>query len=236
MVGTWRNNTMVKLSEYFKQEGQNLYAKELCSISLSKDQYELDDNYTIYENEKILSVKGLVAKCNIVDGDITFDIILDYSINLNIIELEDKKDEIVLTYHKDSMIFTVPAEHHDVRTKVLYIRRLLGGSEIFKDSTHLVMKLANMYSKFDLIHLELLISQSLRDKDKPILPARVGKDPDNPKMSNIKKDIFYSGFIQGLAFENINEAIRTGLTAEHHLEPTILEKVFLGEIVKKPEK
>ena len=79
MVGRWRNNTMVKLSEYFKQEGQNLYAKELCSISLSKDQYELDDNYTIYENEKILSVKGLVAKCNIVDGDITFDIILDYS-------------------------------------------------------------------------------------------------------------------------------------------------------------
>ena len=228
---------MIKLSDYFKQENQKLYAKESCSISLSKDQYDLDDNYTIYENEKILAVKGLVSVCRLLEEDITFDLILDYSINFNIVtELEDMKNEIILNYNKNDLIFTVPVEHHDVRTKVLYIRRLLGGNEIFKDSTHLVMKLANMYSKFDLIHLEVLISQSLRDKDRPILPARFGKDPDHPKMANIKKDIFYSGFIQGLAFENINEAIRTGLSAEYNLEPTILERVFLGEIVKKPEK
>jgi hypothetical protein len=39
-----------------------------------------------------------------------------------------------------------------------------------------------------------------------------------------------------LAFENINEAIKSGLIEKYSMEPTILEKVFLGEVVKKPSK
>lgn len=227
---------MIKLAEFFRQDKQSLYSLEGCLFILSKEQYDIGDNLVIYKSENILAVKGLVSQCKILNRDIVFDVILDYSINFNVKEIEETKEEIILAYEPNDLIFTVPAEHQDVRSKVLYIRRLLGGNEIFKDTAHLVMKLANMYGKFDLIHLELLISQSLRDKDTPILPARVGKDPDNPQLANIKRDIFNSGFIQGLSFENIGEAIRTGLIAEHSLEPTILEKVFLGDIVKKPEK
>jgi hypothetical protein len=82
-----------------------------------------------------------------------------------------------------------------------------------------------------LVHFEVLISQVLRDRKNPILPARLGKVWD-PQMMNIKNAIFSSGFIQGLAFENVNKAIETGLISEGELEPSILGKLITGEVAK----
>ena len=49
-------------------------------------------------------------------------------------------------------------------------------------------------------------------------------------MVNLKNNVFASGFIQGLAFENINKAIETGLVSEHDLDPSILERIVTGEL------
>ena len=87
-------------------------------------------------------------------------------------------------------------------------------------------------SNLDLCHFEVLISQVLRDKTNQALPARMGKTWD-PVMMNIKNAVFASGFIQGLAFENVNKAIETGLIAEDEIEPSILGKLITGEVVEK---
>ena len=39
----------------------------------------------------------------------------------------------------------------------------------------------------DLVHMEVLISQVLRDKNNPVIPARVGSDPMHPVLMNLKK-------------------------------------------------
>ena len=45
-------------------------------------------------------------------------------------------------------------------------------------------------------------------------------------MMNIKNDVFASGFIQGLAFENIGKAIETGLIAKEE-EYTTTKKLLI---------
>jgi len=50
---------------------------------------------------------------------------------------------------------------------------------------------------------------------------------------DIKKVVFSGGFIQGLAFENVGNAIKTGLVSEQELPTSILEQIVTGELVEK---
>ena len=83
----------------------------------------------------------------------------------------------------------------------------------------------------DSVHLEVLCSEVLRDKTNSHLPARI-VEPYDPDLMNIKKVVFSGGFIQGIAFENIGQAVRTGLIAEEEIEPSIIEKIVTGEIIE----
>ena len=60
----------------------------------------------------------------------------------------------------------------------------------------------------------------------------MGKTWD-PIMMNIKNTVFSTGFVQGLAFENINKSIETGLISKEDLPSTILEKLVTGEDLRK---
>ena len=51
-------------------------------------------------------------------------------------------------------------------------------------------------------------------------------------MMNIKNTVFSTSFVQGLAFENINKAIETGLVSKADMPATILEKLVTGESLK----
>ena len=52
----------------------------------------------------------------------------------------------------------------------------------------------------------------------------------------MKQVVFKTSFIQGLAFENINESIRTGLITEEPAEASVLEKVLTGTLVETEKK
>jgi len=120
----------------------------------------------------------------------------------------------------------------EIKEQVSYVGRLLGGKVVFKDPSHLITKVMKVYggkvSNLDLVHFEILISQALRDKNNQLLPARLGKTWD-PVMMNIKSTVFASGFVQGLAFENIGKAIESGLISEEDVDETLLGKLVTGE-------
>jgi hypothetical protein len=138
-------------------------------------------------------------------------------------------------YLPNDIIFEVPLQATDMKQQVNYVNRLLGGKVVFKDPSHMIGKVLKVYggsvSDLDLCHFEVLISQILRDKKNQQLPARLAKTWD-PVMMNIKNAVFASGFVQGLAFENVNKAIETGLISEGEVEPSILGKLITGEVIK----
>jgi hypothetical protein len=129
---------------------------------------------------------------------------------------------------------SIPFSTVEIKEQVNYIKRLLGGREMYKDPSHLLKKILKVYgsgvSDLDLIYMEIMASQVLRDKKDHGIPARLGKKWD-PVMANIKTDVFSTSFIQGLEFENVGKAIDTGLTTSRDTEPSILERIVTGELV-----
>ncbi len=162
-----------------------------------------------------------------------------YPVTFKIEEIEKiGKETIKLFYKPNSTILETPLETAEVKQQLRYVQRLLGGREIAKDADHLFRKLFSVYAPLtptDSVHLEVMLSQVQRDTSNPSIPARLGKKWD-PKLMNIKQIVFNTSFIQGLAFENINEAIRTGLISEETPDQSIIEKILTGELVERKKR
>lgn len=223
------------ISSYLVQAGDFLNCKKACSITLDLTDYTIGDNITIEPGE--VKVRNLLSRIEF--EDLIFNLILDYNVVLPVQKMtKNEKISITLDYTSGSSILEAPMEAVEIKEQIHYLERLLGGREVFKDSSHLFRKILKIYSppttNMDTVHLEVLMSNCLRDKRDNQLPARLGKTWD-PMMVNIKQIVFASGFIQGLAFENINKAITTGLISEKELEPSVLERVLTGALVKERE-
>jgi len=221
-----------KISNYFKQDGTNLFCIQSCKIIIDMSYYDIGDSILI--NEDSIWCKSLVSQVEF--EDLIFNLILDYSVNLKIEHIiKHGKESIELIYNKGNLVLEVPSEVVDIKQQVSYVERLIGGKEITKDAPHLFKKLYAVYgpiSDMDIVHMETLLSQCLRDRSNPSIPARLGRRWD-PILVNIKKNIFSSGFLQGLGFENINQVIKSGLINDVDLEPSIIEKLMTGTLVEK---
>jgi hypothetical protein len=217
-----------KIKEYLKQEENILVAIKPCTITLDMTQYD-KDNMRI-EDGKIW-VKSLISKAEFPDKII--DITLDYSVELKAYKLEKiGKEYIKLHYEANSTILEVSTEAAEIKGQIAYVERLIGGRELLKDASHLFRKILAVYaenSDMDGVHLEVVCSQVLRDKNNLQQPARLARKWD-PVLVNLKKVIFSEGFINGLAFENINDAIKTGLISEERVETSIIERVMTGTL------
>jgi hypothetical protein len=82
-------------------------------------------------------------------------------------------------------------------------------------------------TKSDLVHMEVLVSNLLRDKGNPSYPARLNKNY-NPVINSLKKIPQKESWLQALSFENPKEAITTGLLYDRPTNETILEKIITG--------
>ena len=222
---------VVNLKDYLGQDDSSLIAKKSCKITIDLGAYRMNDNIQI--NDTHIWVNHLI--CKIEFNDTLFNILLDYPVHIkknNIIV--EKKEFLTCEYNANEIILDVPLEVTEIKEQVNYVNRLLGGKVVFKDPSHMVSKVLKVYgsdiSDLDLVHFEVLISQILRDSKNKQLPARLGRTWD-PVMMNIKNAVFQSGFIQGLAFENIGKAIETGLISEDEVDSSILGKLVTGESI-----
>jgi hypothetical protein len=228
---------MAKINRYLQQSDDKLIAARPCRLTIEMSDYHLSDTLQVKEQDSIIWVKTLISKIEF--EDIVFNIMLDYPVELQTPNIESMdKERIILNYLKEDIILTIPFTTVEIKEQVNYVKRLLGGREMYKDPAHLLKKLYNVYgeiSDLDLVHLEIMGSQVLRDKKDHSKPARLGSTWD-PVMANIKTDVFNTSFIQGLAFENVGKAIDTGLTTSQSTDPSILEKVVTGELVQSRRK
>jgi len=235
-----QNDPMVTKASVVKnlaQQESSLVAKNECTMTITIGDYPNPGDLKLNAERTYLSAKGLV--CRIEFPDAMFSIILDYPVELPIYEMEQiGKDFYKLHFKKNSTMLETSLEHEDMKKQVQYTQRLLSGREIFKDANHLFIKLFRVYGPLrnaDAIHLEVLISQVLRDKNHLEIPARLARRWD-PVLINMKQVVFKTSFIQGLAFENINESIRTGLITEEPEEASVLEKVLTGTLVEQEKR
>jgi len=224
------------LSKYLYQSENILTIKKDCVLTIDLADYNLDDTISFNREDNTIWVKNLISKIDC--GELEFNIILDYPVILHIQNMERIGSQFIkLKYSANNPILEVSMEVEDIKKQVGFVERLMSGKEIFKDVDHFLLKLYRAFrdvSGMDLIHLEILISNVLRNKSDLSKPARLGSW--NPVLINMKDIVFRSGFVQGLAFENIGKSINTGLISDVYDEPSILERVLTGTIVEEKKK
>jgi len=223
----------VSLKNYFTQSDANLLVNKPAKLTIDMTNYEMNNNIQI--NDDHIWVNHLLSRIEF--SDTIFNMILDYPVHIKKVKMtEVGKELLTFEYIQNDILLEVPLQTSEIKEQVNYVNRLLGGKVVFKDPSHMLNKVMKVYGKkvsnLDLCHFEVLVSQVLRDKTNQTLPARLGKTWD-PVMMNIKNAVFAQGFVQGLAFENVNKAIETGLISEEEVDPSILGKLITGEVIKK---
>ena len=225
------------VEKHLSQQENELVCLKDCTLTLTMSDYPISGDMETNDDGTLVSVRGLV--CKLEFSDLILSVILDYPVEIRIYNTEySGRDFKIFKYKANSTILEATLETAQAQEQIKYVERLLGGREIYKDADHLFRKLFRVYGELrssDVVHLEVLLSQVLRDKSNKSIPARLGKTWD-PIMMNIKDIVFNTSFIQGLAFENIGKAINTGLITAEPLEPSILEKVMTGTLVEKPRR
>ena len=226
---------MINISKIFKQKDNFLYNIEECLITIDLNDYSFPSDIILNEDDQTIWMKSLISSCSIKDN--SFDLILDYSVTFHYQKLIKTNKKMDLYYPKNSLILETSTESDNIKENVAYLERLAGGKENFKDVKHLFLKVFRLFkdvSDMDTVHLEIFISNILRDSQNISLPARLGQRWD-PAMVSMKDIVFREGFWQGLAFENIGKSINNGLTSNSYSDPSILEKVLAGKVVEKPK-
>jgi len=220
------------MEKYIRQDEDKLVSVQPSVVTIDMINYNLNDTLQITEDE-IVWVNHLLAK---IEFESTiFNLALDYPVELKAGQMKKiGKEKLEFTFGQNDIILDIPLQTVEMKEQVNYVGRLLGGKVVYKDPSHLLLKIMKVYggkiSDLDLVHFEVLCSQVLRDKKNHALPARLGRVWD-PVMMNIKNDVFPSGFVQGLAFENIGKAIETGLITEEEVDPSIMGKIMTGDVI-----
>jgi hypothetical protein len=225
--------TKADLSKYIDQADDKVFANKSCKMTIDMSNYVNDD--TIQIKDKTIWVKSLLSQVEF--DNLIMSFVLDYAVEISKFDNAIiTKDSIVLEFDRGQMMFQVPLSVENIKDSVNYVKRLVGGKEIYKGPGHLLQKVFKVYggsvSDMDLVHMEVLVSQCFRDRAHPEIPARLGKKWD-PVMVNLKNNVFSSGFIQGLAFENVNKAVETGLISDQYIDTSIMERIVTGELAPK---
>lgn len=220
------------IKNYLEQTENYLSAVKPFKLYIDiESNYEMDDNIIIDRKEQNIWVNALISKVEFDDK--IFNLVLDYPVRIYFFEenLIQAEESIEINFNEGDQVLETDLQKEDIKEQVKYTKRLLGGKELFRDSDHLFRKIYKVYgpiSDMDLVHLEVLQSQVLRSRKNTKLPARMS-EPWDPVTMDIKKIVFSGNFISSLQFENINEALASGLIEKEQLPQSILEKVLTGD-------
>lgn len=219
-----------KVKEYFAYNPQTyeVVANKKLVIELSREIYE-DVYKAIYgDDNDDIEVSNLVFSV-LEDEDSdkqVLSVILPATVLLNIsdeVTIKKNSDSIFLIYEKGTRIMTMELSAVDVGQAFqnIYLILLRGHKLNVEDPEVLLLHLYNSMKQLgtvDLIHLELILSVLLRNKEDPYRQARL-VEPYRPELYNIYTVMKYEAPLLGGLRTNLKDAVRrtviSGKTNEH---------------------
>jgi len=222
----------------FEQKDISLYAKSNIDakirIEVSYNKYV--EKYSIMEDEK---------KFDLPVGYFTL-YINNFSISVTteretILYKTDKviknSDKLVIEYAPGDEIFTFKAATIDYTKITQKLDELISGKTPAQGVIELYQSLFGTLKatgNFDSVHLEILLSNILRAKQNPQLPARL-KRPFDYETFSIKALPSLISWDLGLAFENFNRSLAQGLISDRGID-TEIGRILSGQSIARVKK
>jgi DNA-directed RNA polymerase beta' subunit len=219
------------LEKNFVQEKSILKALSDGKIEIDMTDYLDPKKDIVITNSKI---QLNYAYFRLKYADTSTDVTIDNKIEIDISDKDviQTEESISISYKKNSIVFDCIPTNEAFSEQVKIIESLLSGKTPYKNADHFLMKIYDQYSTLntdaDLIHLEILASNLLRDKGNPSYPARLNPHY-NPVVKSLKSIPKLESWLQSFAFEDPKASITTGLIYDRPSTETILEKLITGE-------
>lgn len=196
------------ITAFFDLQKTKIFAKRPVTVIIDHKQYreeELVDLNDTYRLPGIIDVQvGSGAKVN------TLTLPYNFTVSLH------KPDEVIengtittLNYKKGELV--ISEKRYLKETNPAVIDRLFdGGARYITEPTMLLRVISDELPLSDSVHIETVVANMFRSEEDPKIPGRL-VNYKNTIVIGCKQLPFIDSWLSGLAFENINKAIKTGL-------------------------
>lgn len=216
---------MIPPADAFDIQKNQIRALFTCSVSIDPRHYKKEDY--IETSEKII-LPGILD-FYIPEFDDYSQIILNYNIDLlKSNNIEEEKNIQTITYEKGNIIIEKDYKSEGMNLGLL-TQSIQGRIQYIKDPKILLNMLHDILPNIELCHIELILSNMFRLKDKPDVRCRISGNYKNSTILGIAKQPHEDSWKSALAFQHIDTAIQRGLVEGKPTERNPIEKVLNEE-------
>jgi len=206
---------------------------EFITLNIDTNIFERSGIKIKQEDNKYILPTGYF---DIIIDDVDISVRLENETTVYVTEDTEVADNIIsITYNKDDEMFHVKPKQEDYTKLARDFDSFVGGKSPWGDVPSLFLKFWKNFShtrNYDSVHLEIVLSNILRNKSNPQILARL-KKPYDPILLSIKKLPGVISWPLGLAFEDFSKAINQGLITDRGPESPIESVLFGSSLVDK---
>ncbi len=216
---------MIPPAEVFDIQKTQIKALFSCSVSVDPKQYKKEDY--IETSEKII-IPGILD-FYIPEFDDHSQIVLNYNVDLlKTNNVEEEKNIQTITYDKGDVVIEKKYRSEGMNLGLL-TQSIQGRIQYIKDPKILLNMLHDLLPNVNLVHIELILSNMFRIKDKQDVRCRLSGNYKNSTILGIAKQPHQDSWKSALAFQHIDKAIEKGLVEGKPTERNPIEKILNEE-------
>ena len=199
-----------------------IIAKEKCSVTIDFDDY---DDESLVNAATQITLPGIL-EVYFENKDDYAVIGLNYQVFLQkTLGSEENDNFIIIHYNPGDVILT--QEYVKTQLDMRFLIRLLHGSiKYITDPKVLINVLHNTFDESDLCHLELVISNMIRDKDDISLLGRYKTSEKDNTIVGVVKQAQTDSFLSSMAFRNFDRAVEKALVSGNEIKNNPIEKIL----------
>jgi hypothetical protein len=213
---------MLNPHEILSIEEQEIRANSKCTITI---------DFRDYPNDSIIDSKEFIVLPGIIDIyfpdlDDYCSIILIYNVKLyKTNDIDDSDDNIiVINYNTGDLI--ISQDYYNTGMDMgLLIKLLNGRIKYIKDPKILLTMINNIIPNPDLVHLEVLISNMLRDPTDYTILSRYS-NAKQPEIIGVTSQAKMDSALSSIAYRNIDQAIEHAIVKNKEFKNNPIELIL----------
>lgn len=213
---------MLNPHEILNISEQEIKANSRCIITVDLKDYARD---SVIDSKDYIIIPGIID-IYFPDLDDYTSIVLIYNIKLHKTNFIDDSDDNIIVIHYDTGDVILSQDYYNSGMDMgLLIKLLNGRVKYIKDPRTLLLIINSVIPNPDLVHIETLISNMLRDPTDNTILARYS-DTKQPEILGVINQAKIDSALSSIAFRNIDKAIENAVVKEQPFKNNPIELIL----------